>query len=246
MPVRSRSRWAPTVGALMLGMVAALPWPSVAGPVVVELYTSQGCNTCPPADAYLGELAARDDVIALSVHVNYWDYLGWQDSYATEAGTERQRSYSRTFRQRYVYTPQMVIHGMAQSVGHDRSGIELAIDGASMKADADLALTVEHSSPGVATVRIPASDIERPADVLMFVVDRSHTVAVAAGENSGKSLTYYNVVRSIDRIGSYDGTAGEHEVALGADSMAGHDLCVVVVQEPGPGAVLGAVALPLY
>jgi hypothetical protein len=109
--------------------VLATPGPAFAGsPVtVVELYTSQGCNSCPPADEMLGNLAARDDVIALGLHVNYWDYLGWKDTFATDAMTSRQRTYGRTMRGGRVYTPQMVIGGAVHVVGSNRYGVEWAM-----------------------------------------------------------------------------------------------------------------------
>src|SRR3954454_10513973 len=95
-----------TAAVLLFGIVVAH---AEERPVVVELFTSQGCNSCPPADAYLGELAARSDVLALGLHVDYWDYIGWKDPFAQRAYTERQRHYSRALNQRFVYTPQMVI-----------------------------------------------------------------------------------------------------------------------------------------
>src|SRR4051812_29577801 len=97
-------------------------------PVVVELFTSQGCNSCPPADAFLGELSRRPDVLALGLHVDYWDYIGWKDPFAQRAHTDRQRSYSRTLNQRFVYTPQMVIDGTLQGVGSETATINKLID----------------------------------------------------------------------------------------------------------------------
>src|SRR5690606_23996855 len=103
-------------------------------PVVVELFTSQGCSSCPPADRFLGELAARPGVIALGLHVDYWDYIGWKDPYARRAHTERQRDYSRTLNQRYVYTPQMVINGAFQAIGSDRAAVDGLIEEARRSA----------------------------------------------------------------------------------------------------------------
>src|SRR3954462_5977952 len=101
--------------------------PSLAdksGPWAIELFTSQGCSSCPPADAYLGLLAKRPDIVALSFHVDYWDYIGWKDAFATRATTERQRNYARVLMQRYVYTPEMVVEGIGHDTGRERSGIE--------------------------------------------------------------------------------------------------------------------------
>ena len=97
-------------------------------PIVVELFTSQGCSSCPPADALLGELAKRTDVLALGFHVDYWDYIGWKDPYASKLATKRQRQYAETFKLSYVYTPQMVVNGVTESVGSDRAGIEAAVE----------------------------------------------------------------------------------------------------------------------
>ncbi|HEV8025928.1 MAG TPA: DUF1223 domain-containing protein, partial [Stellaceae bacterium] len=94
-----------------------------SAPVVVELFTSQGCSTCPPADAYLGELASRPGVIALAFHVDYWNYIGWTDPFASKAATDRQRSYAKQLGLRYVYTPQMVINGTMEGVGSGREAI---------------------------------------------------------------------------------------------------------------------------
>src|SRR5690242_20233995 len=125
------NKFAPLAAALVLGAGWLSGGAAMAGeravPVVVELFTSQGCNSCPPADAYLGELAKRPDVLALSLHVDYWDYIGWKDPFAHHAFTLRQREYSRALSQRYVYTPQMVINGDLQGVGSERRTIEALI-----------------------------------------------------------------------------------------------------------------------
>src|SRR5215831_8685962 len=97
-------------------------------PVVVELFTSQGCSSCPPADALLGELSKRSDVLALGFHVDYWDYIGWKDPYASKLATKRQRQYAESFKLSFVYTPQMIINGDAESVGSDRAGVEAAVE----------------------------------------------------------------------------------------------------------------------
>jgi hypothetical protein len=94
------------------------------GPWAVELFTSQGCSSCPPADAYLGLLSKRPDIVALSFHVDYWDYIGWKDPFATRATTDRQRAYARVLKQRYVYTPEMVVEGIGHDTGRERAAIE--------------------------------------------------------------------------------------------------------------------------
>ena len=100
------------------------PRGTTEGPWAVELFTSQGCNSCPPADAYLGLLAKRPDIVALSFHIDYWDYIGWKDPFASRATTDRQRAYARVLKQRYVYTPEIVVDGIGHDTGRDRSMIE--------------------------------------------------------------------------------------------------------------------------
>src|SRR5688500_9882653 len=177
-------------------------------PVLVELFTSQGCNSCPPADAFLGELARRDDVLALSLHVDYWDYIGWKDPFALRAHTERQRGYSRTLSQRYVYTPQMVVDGTLQGVGSDRAEINALIDKARKAADAGPSLTV--TGAGARRVlRIGAASAASSATVWLIGFDRAHETPVRAGENSGKRLANHNVVRTMEPVGTWKGAAAE-------------------------------------
>jgi len=127
------SRTFSAAAAMLVAVALALP-PSAPAraqakpPTVVELFTSQGCNSCPPADAYLGELAQRDDVLALSMHIDYWDYLGWKDTFSSAFATERQRAYSRALGKSFVYTPQMVVGGVAEAMGSRRHGVEPEID----------------------------------------------------------------------------------------------------------------------
>ena len=228
--------------ALLLGAVTFVlaVAPVQAGPVVVELYTSQGCSTCPPADRLLGELKQRDDVLALSIHVNYWDYLGWADPFATEAGTNRQRDYARPLRQRYIYTPQMVVDGRAHVAGHRYADVESAIAVARARQGADLALSFAEDDDGGMVVSIPASDFRGEADVMMALYDDSHTTPVRHGENAGRSLTYSNVVRSLVSIGTYRGEAIDLKLPMAPDQDAERDGCAILVQEAGLGPILGA------
>ena len=122
------------------------------GPVLVELFTSQGCNSCPPADAYLGDLAKRRDVVALAFHVDYWDYIGWKDTFADAAWTRRQREYSRSLRTTQIYTPQMVVDGGQHAVGSDRRAVERLIEDAAKRER-------------------PALELKRAADGLAFKID---------------------------------------------------------------------------
>ncbi len=120
--------WALTPLLALLGLAGAQAEPRA--PVVLELFTSQGCDSCPPADAYLGELSGRADLVALAFHVDYWDHIGWKDPYSMAAATKRQEAYRRSLGERIIYTPQLVIQGAAHEVGSDRGGVARAIDAA--------------------------------------------------------------------------------------------------------------------
>jgi len=175
-------------------------------PIVVELFTSQGCSSCPPADRLLAELAERDDVLALSFHVDYWDYLGWPDPYADAAFTQRQRSYDRALGSR-TYTPQMIVDGEAEFVGSDRAKAQRAIRSASEK-ETRTRLTVDIPDWKPDRVRI-AYALEDPPDkaiVNLAVVQQSTDNQVNAGENRGRRLTHRNVVRSFVQSRKQAGT----------------------------------------
>jgi hypothetical protein len=243
---RSSASRSSILGSVIAAAVALLltASPASAGPVVVELYTSQGCNTCPPADALLGELRERDDILPLSIHVNYWDYLGWTDAYATEAGTARQHAYARPLRERFVYTPQMIFQGSTHTAGHRRGEVEAEIASAKSRAKDDLALTFGTDAAGHPTVTIPASDFTGKADVWLMPYDDEHTTEIRAGENAGRTLSYYNVVRDVTSIGTYDGRAETLTLPMAEGEDAG-DGCAVLVQVAGLGPIIGAGAMRL-
>jgi hypothetical protein len=205
---------------------------------VIELFTSQGCNSCPPADAFLGELARREDVIALSLHVDYWDYLGWKDSFANRRMTERQQAYAKTMGRGRVYTPQAVIGGSAHAVGSNRSEIEALL--AKARDGRQLALVVERAPGGRLKVRLPEAKADRPAAVWLISFDPRHDVAIGRGENAGNTFTYTNVVRDIVRLGTWQGPAVDFDLPVDAGSARG---CAVIVQTGETGPVLGAVRI---
>jgi len=224
---------------LILSAVAALLVPQVGqaqpAPVVVELFTSQGCSSCPPADALLTELAGTDGVIALALHVDYWDYLGWSDSFAAPRYTERQRAYAKAAKSRTIFTPQMVVQGSDRLKGHDVGRIRDRIAAYRMR-DARVGLSLEADGDGL-TVRIePRGDEVGPADVhlVRFVSERE--VAIDAGENAGQTLTYSNIVTDWETIGHWDG-ASPAELRV---PEAGDGPLAVIVQEDRMGPVLTA------
>lgn len=231
-----------------LGVAAAIAWFGTTGvsaepptsPVLVELFTSQGCSSCPPADALAGVLRARDDVVVLSYHVNYWDYIGWQDPFATEETTARQHAYARAMQQRSVYTPQMVIGGKVHRVGSDHAAVDLAISEA---------LGDEMPAPIIAS-RLVGSDILRveigsgqpqgDAEILLVTYDRDHQTDVGRGENAGRQLRNYNVVKDIIKIGSWDGAATTVDVPWSGSNNLRNDGCAVIVQAANHGPVIAA------
>jgi hypothetical protein len=215
----------------LLALLLALSLPAAAAdrPVLVELFTSQGCSSCPPADAFLAELAAREDVVALSFHVDYWNYIGWNDPFATKWATQRQRDYGRTFAQRYVYTPEIVVDGAAHGVGSEREEVERLI--ADSRPRSGLAVSASRSG-GEVRVRVGAGEGE--AAVWLVHFDPEHVTRVERGENGGRTLRNVNVVRAMTKLGTWRGAPLE----LSAEAPPGG--CAVIIQEEGPGRVLGA------
>ena len=195
--------------------------------VLVELYTSHGCNSCPPADKIVADLAAREDVLALSVHVDYWDYIGWKDTFATPAHTERQRAYQKALGARYVYTPQAVIAGAAETVGSNRAELERSIRAAKRPS-----VAIEHDGRRLTI----AAGEGGPAAVWLVRFEPRQEVDIARGENGGKRLAYANVVREWTRLGTWSGQA----LDLALEAAPGTKAAVILQKEgAGPGAVIG-------
>lgn len=207
-------------------------------PVVVELFTAQGCSTCPPADAYLGELASRPGIIALAFHVDYWDYIGWDDPFASKAATNRQRSYAKQLGLRYVYTPQMVINGTMEGVGSSREAISQLIADAAADKNPHVGVAVTRAPGGQILVHIEAGQTAEPATIWLVGFDREHTTQVPRGENEGRVLRDYQVVRSLKEIGSWTGEA--LDLSLAENAATGDGGVGVLVQLRGTGRILGA------
>ena len=218
--------------------------PAVAGErlTVVELYTSQGCNSCPPADAILGELVARDDVIALSFHIDYWDYLGWKDTFSSAAATKRQKQYARFLGSRGVYTPQMVIGGAAHAVGSNRGRVEELIETVAARPGPEIDVSVVAGAPGEVLVRIAGAEITSTRKFAIWLArfDDARTVPIERGENAGRTITYHHVVRDIERIGWWKGEALELSLGLEDLRAGGRDGCVIIVQQGSHGRIVGA------
>ncbi|MEQ9260378.1 MAG: DUF1223 domain-containing protein [Roseovarius sp.] len=222
------------LAGLLVALLLAGASPSLAQdrPVLVELFTSQGCSSCPPADAFLHKLAARDDVVALALHVDYWDYIGWKDSFASEAYTARQRAYAREAGRRMVYTPQMIIMGADDVVGNRPKDVAELI--ARHKA-APRPVTLEaRRTGGALRIRAEASRaLPGRATVQVFRYRPESTVAITRGENAGRTLDYANVVTSMAVVGEWDMRA---PLALDVP-MAGTEPAVVLIQQDRHGPV---------
>jgi hypothetical protein len=203
---------------------------------VIELFTSQGCSSCPPANANLTQLARRPEVLALSFGVNYWDYLGWRDTFASQAFTERQRDYARGLGRTNVYTPQMVINGRIDTVGARMGEItRLAASLPPLTNGPTIALNAGNLSLGA------QAGLARPASIWLVRYDpRVVQVPVQRGENSGKTLPHVNVVREMVRLSSYDGRA--MSVRLPATSSLGLSSAIIVQAGVG-GQIIAAAKL---
>jgi hypothetical protein len=227
-------------------LCAVLATPSLAGggkKVVVELFTSQGCSSCPPADAYLAELAKRDDVIALSFHVDYWNYIGWNDPFSSPEFTARQRAYGRTLQKRYVYTPQIVVDGRAETVGSDRSTVDTLIRMAAAMQKVEIDVT--HNKNGTADIHVPAASGHSAGDVWIGFYDSAVRTDIRAGENRGATIVNANIVRVYKKIGTWSGGVLDKHVDLKALGATGRDGSVIVLQAPNNGPIVGAASFPL-
>jgi len=244
------SRWS---GALGVCAIVAVIRPALAEPrAVVELFTSQGCSSCPPADKVIGELAKDPSVIALSMPIDYWDYLGWKDTLADARFSARQKAYSLMRGDRDVYTPQVVVNGAAHVIGSDLAGIESAI-GATRKTDGVMSVPVSMGISGKQiTVTVAASN-KGPAavhgEIWICSISKAVPISIGRGENRGRDLTYYNVVRNVLKVGDWNGSAGTWTVPLENISREGVDAAAVYVQDGNrdkPGPMLGAAFTSLH
>jgi hypothetical protein len=231
--------------------VAALLW---AAPVladdaqprgVVELFTSQGCSSCPPADRLAYDLARDERILVLTLPVDLWDYLGWKDTLASPMNTARQRAYAIARGDRKVYTPQIVVNGREAAVGNDGA----AVIGAITRAETDSALSLPVSlkvgdGRVEVSVKAPRGPLaQQHGEVWAFALERSHTVQIGRGENAGRTATYANVVRSMIRLGAWDNAPAKFEIPSDEVMKPGADGVAVIVQAGNggqPGPILGA------
>jgi hypothetical protein len=236
--------------AVVVVCYSTVPYSSVqAEPrAVVELFTSQGCSSCPAADKLLGELAADPSLVSISVPIDYWDYLGWKDTLAEPRNTARQKAYAHVRGDGQVYTPQMVVNGSLHALGSDRAAIEHAITKSRNKGAMSLAPVTLALADGRLNVTVPdakdtAKDVRASGEVWLAALSTSATVAIGRGENKGRTVTYHNVVRRWIKLGDWTGKANSWSVPLQTLEGDGIDEAAVLVQSgtaEKPKAILGA------
>jgi hypothetical protein len=259
LPMRLLALIALTAGLASLSEVAPAQAPSPAAAdagmpsrstetpkAVVELFTSQGCSSCPNADALLGKMANRDDVIALSLPVDYWDYLGWKDTLASPKFSERQRAYARTRGDGAIYTPQAVVNGLVHVNGADEGVIQNTIDKTGKTvatAYVPIRLTENKERLVVETGSAVAGVPAKEATLWLAVIAANVTVPITRGENQGKTVTYNNVVRELMPIGMWNGKPMTVQLERHSFMRPGADRCAVFLQQGKAGPIVGAALL---
>lgn len=211
---------------------------------MVELFTSQGCHSCPPADRVLHTLAEDGETLALAWHVDYWDYLGWKDTFGSAKSTKRQQAYARSFGSRSVYTPQAVINGHTDVVGSKGKIVEDKLQQYSGTSKG-LTVPIDASiSDGMLKIRIDAAPAAKDATLWMVYYDNMREVQIERGENRGKKLKYANIVRNIEMIGMVHEQTLQTEFALKDMGRRGHESCALILQKSNkdgsPGPIIGA------
>ncbi len=205
--------------------------------VLIELFTSQGCNSCPPADALLAELAVRDDVLPLALHVDYWDYIGWKDKFARPEHTARQKAYAHVAGASTIYTPQMVVGGTDHVVGYKpmRVADYMKAHEATL-ADVEVRAEIVDGKMRIKCLVKDGTTLPTKINVDIVRFNPSETVDIKHGENAGETIAYTNIVTDWERVATWDG----RETLELDTAMAGDGPMALILQEPGPGRVLAA------
>ncbi|MBP2443301.1 DUF1223 domain-containing protein [Rhizobium leguminosarum] len=212
---------------------------------VVELFTAQGCSSCPPADAAFRKLVSQGDVIALAYHVDYWNYLGWADTLSSKENTERQYGYARTMGRSNVYTPQAIVNGRGHLAGADLNGINGKLDTYSGEGNG-LTVPISASMRGdELEIKIGAG--QGKANVVMVYFDKEKTIEVEKGENSGKKLSYLHSVTNVETVGMWDGKATSLTLPASVLQRPQLEGCAILLQSAtdngDPAAILGATVM---
>jgi len=222
------------VAMALAGVTGAAADPAAA-PVVVEYYTSQGCSACLPADRFFAELAGREDIIALALHVDYWDYMGWRDGFAQPRFTARQKAYARAARSRILYTPQMIVGGSAEVPGYRPMQVIELVEAVRDRPPAvNLALERAGEELTITAESLAAAAPPMVVQLVRYVPAR--TVSIGHGENAGRTVTYRNIVTGWEVLARWDG----HGRFEGRVTAAGEGPVVVILQADGQGPILAA------
>lgn len=209
---------------------------------VIELFTSQGCPSCPPADALFREMAERDDVVALAYHIDYWDYLGWKDALASAENTSRQQAYAEVFGGS-VYTPQLVIDGSRHVVGSERDKVEAVVSRASLQSGLSVGVDISSTESSVLISIDRSEAVTGAANVVLVYFQPEKVVEIERGQNAGRQMDYRNIVTSYQTVGMWHGDAMRIEIPKAEMEKKG-GRCAVLLQrvdaQGRPGQILGA------
>lgn len=227
--------------ALLLGVSGFASAKQQGHKNVLELFTSQGCSSCPPADALLKTLSTQDNIIALTMPVNYWDHLGWKDTLAKEAFTKRQYEYADARGDREIYTPQMVVNGIAHVVGSRPDAIDTAIENTDrLLGPVSVAMSLDHEAGRIELTAgaAPEGSSYRSGKIWVACYSKSVDVAIKQGENTGQKIAYTNVVRALIPAGNWSGEATKLTVDL--PSSMDFDGVAIFLQADDSHAIIGA------
>ncbi len=232
-----------SVPALAISLAQPLTAQEVRAASVIELFTSQGCSSCPTADSLLRSYAGRPDIVALSLPVDYWDYLGWKDTLASPKFTHRQRGYADARGDGRIYTPQVVVNGLAHAIGSSKSEIDRALAETTEKLAADRVELIARSDGKTVSIEagaIPQNSRMKGGTIWLAVVQPSVEVEIKRGENRGKKVTYANVVRELTPVGMWSDRQTNVELQESAVLQQAGQRCAVLLQEGTVGAIVAA------
>ena len=222
-----------------MNLHAETAMPDTPSPTVIELFTSQGCNSCPPAEALLGEYASNPNVLLLAFHVDYWDYLGWRDPFALPISKQRQRGYVQSLQLSSAFTPQSIVNGQLSMVGSDRRRLQSALGEKVHGVHVMLAKT-----NNTLTITLPEAASKTAFDIQLITYQKEASTSVPRGENAGNTLKEHNVVRSFQTLPRWNGQATHLNESL-TNIPSGANRVAVIVQHINQGAIVGAATLTL-